>query len=387
MKVLHVTLSMYPGGRREAILTLSAGLARRGIECYLCCLDALELDPKGEPPAVFRDSLVLQRSGILDFGALNRLRKFSIRHGIDVLHAHDAASELTCALAMPEPRRPMLMSFHRTRSFESERPRDRFRNAVAGWRAGAIATASTERRKHYLSHNHVPERKVVRIPLGVDLERFRPPDGNRNDMRKELGIEPDCLLVGVMGHFGPEKGVDLAVQAFQAACRAQPDIKAEMLILGTGAPDRVAMIKSLIEPGFAERIHLAGFRPNPQQLLACFDVLLHGARGEAFGLVLIEAMASRVPVIAPAVGGIADIVEHEVSGLLVDRADSELLATALARILTDDGLRQRLADGALARARTEFGSDLYAARFEQLYRDLLAGRAPAVEPQPATPES
>lgn len=368
-------------------MTLSGALVRRGIECYLCCLDALDADPDAKPPSLFSDALVLHRRGVLDFSALSRFRRFAKQHGIDVLHAHDAASELTCALAMPEPRKPMLMSFHRTLSFESERPRDRMRNTLAGWRAGAIATASTERRNHYLSHNHVPDRKVVRIPLGVDLDRFCPAANNRAYERRQLGVKPQSLLVGVMGHFGPEKGVDLAVTAFQTACRTLPDIDAELVILGTGTTDRVALIESLIEPEFAHRVHLAGFRTDPQRLLGCFDVLLHGARGEAFGLVLIEAMASRVPVIAPAVGGIPDIIEHEVSGLLVKQADSDLLAAALSRVLANDSLRRRLADGALDRARAEYNSDLYAKRFERLYRDLLAGRAPAIEPQPATPEN
>lgn len=385
MKVLHVTLSMLPGGRREAILSLCAGLAERGVDCFLCCLEQCDAEPDTPPPAVFSDSLVLKRRGLLDFGALARLRSFCRKHDIDLLHAHDAASELTCALALPAPSRPLLMSFHRTRDFESARSRDRLRNALAGLRAGAIATASNERRQHYLAHNRVADHKVVRIPLGIDLARFHPAPENRARMRAERGIAPDALLVGVIGHFGPEKGVDLAVRAFQQACRAHPDFDAELIVLGTGAPERIALIESLVDPAFRARIHLLGFRSDPDAVLATFDVLLHGARGEAFGLVLVEAMASGVPVVAPAVGGIPDIVEHGVSGLLAERADAELLATALARILTDAGLRQRLAAGALARAHAEYSRDLYAARFHRLYDDLLAHRHPTLEPMPVAP--
>lgn len=375
MRVLHVTLSFSPGGRREAITTLCAGLAERGIENYLCCLDCLG-STTDVSESLFVDTIELRRRRLLDMAALRRLRHFCLQHGIDIIHTHDAASQTTCALAMPRQNVPLLMSFHRSRNFESARLRDRWRNAMVGLRTSAIVTASTERRQHYRSQNQVPKHKVLLVPFGINLDQFHPDATQRDALHSRLEVPSDNLLVGVIGHFGTEKGVDIAIEAFQNMCRAHPLIKAHLVVLGTGSPERAEFLAGLIDPDLAARIHLVGFQAHPQDWTCGFDVLLHGARIEAFGLVLIEAMACGVPVVAPAVGGISDIVLDRECGRLVAKPDAELLAAALAELLENADQRTRMAHGALRRARQEYDQQRYVQRFENLYLGLLANERP-----------
>lgn len=376
MRVLHVTLSFSAGGRRQAIATLSAGLAQHGVRSYLCCLDEFGASAD-ELDRWFAHSLQLQRRRLLDFAALCRLRQFCQQHHIDVLHAHDAASEFTCTLAMPWSRTPLVMSFHRSLDFESARVSDRVRNAIAGLRASAVVTASEQRRQHYLEQNHVAAHKVVCIPLGIDLQRFRPQPACKQAIRKQLNLSANTLLVGVVGHFGTEKGVDVALDAFQIMCRNYPEIDADLLVLGSGAPERIEHIQRLIDPALRKRVHMLGFQPQPEQWIAAFDVLLHAARTEAFGLVLVEAMACAVPVIAAAVGGIPDIVRDRECGRLLSKPDASLLATALSDLLMDADERARMAQGALQRAVTDFDQHIYVDKFESLYKDLLSKGRPA----------
>lgn len=373
MKVLHVTLSFSRGGRRQAIVTLCAGLVERGVQNYLCCLDSLGADEAVCAP-LFVGTIELHRQRLLDFPAICRLRRFCRQHGIDIIHTHDAASQTTCALAMPGRHTPLLMSFHRSRNFESARSRDRLRNAIVGLRTDAIVTTSEERRQHYRSENHVPARKVLLVPLGIDLERFHPNPAHKAALRSQLKIPTGTLLVGVIGHFGVEKGVDLAVDAFQTMCRMHPGIEADLIVLGTGSPERTEHLSGRIDPALAAHIHLVGFQAQPQRWTCSFDVLLHAARTEAFGLVLIEAMACAVPVVAPAVGGIPDIVRDGECGRLVASPEPELLAAGLADLLMDAGERTRMAQGALQRARDEYSQCRYVERFRNLYQGLLSRR-------------
>lgn len=373
MKVLHTSLSFNAGGRREAIATLCAGLARHGVENYLCCLDSHGSDETLRE-SLFADCIELGRKRLCDLDALYRLRRFCRLNDIDILHAHDAASQATCALAMPACRVPLLMSFHRTRNFESARARDRLRNALAGLRTAAIVTTSQERHSHYRSHNHVAADKVLLIPLGTDLERFHPNPARKAALRSRLQLPEHGLLVGVIGHFGEEKGVDIAIDAFQILCRRCPRIHPELVVLGEGSRERTDYITAAIDPALAERIHLVGFQAQSQHWTCGFDVLLHAARAEAFGLVLIEAMACGVPVVAPAVGGIPDIVRDRVCGRLVAAPDAKLLAAALADLLVDADERRRLAQGALERASSEYSQHAYVRKFLDLYRSLLARR-------------
>lgn len=372
MKVLHVTLSFANGGRREAIAALAAGLAARGVRSSLCCLDGLDSTPAER--AAFDDAFALDRRKLFDLRALRRLSRYCAAQGIDVLHAHDAASEATCALAMPFSRRPLLMSFHRTRNFESARLRDRLRNALVGLRASAVVTASRERRGHFVDSNWIRPAKVECIPLGIDLERFRPDPARRAALRAELRLPAGALLVGCVGHFGPEKGVDLAIDAFQQVAAGTPLADLHLVVLGRGDPDHERFVRDRVRPEAAARIHFAGFRTDPERWFQGFDVLLHGARNEAFGLVLAEAQACAVPVVAAAVGGIPDVVVDGVTGRLAAVAAAGPLADALAAVLADPQARLDMAAAASRHAATAFSRDRYAGDYLALYRRLL-GRA------------
>jgi glycosyltransferase involved in cell wall biosynthesis len=372
MKVLHTTLSFSRGGRREAIAALARGLTACGVESHLCCIDQIGCEPD-ELAGLFAGHVALQRHGLLDFAALRRLRRYCREQHIDILHAHDAASEATCALALPLARSPLLMTFHRTLDFESASRGDRLRNALVGLRASAIVTASEERRRHYLAHNHVAARKLACIPLGIDLTRFRPDPQKRQALRQRLGLDDAQQVIGAAGHYGPEKGIDVVVDAFQRICRNAPANKLVLVVLGTGTREQEAAIRAGIDPQFSSRVHLVGFQQHSEDWFAGFDLMLHGARKEAFGLVLVEAMACGVPPVASAVGGIPDIVQDGVCGRLVPAADAQALAAAALELLAKPDTLARMSAAAVRRTHDEFNLETYARRYHALYRKMLGG--------------
>src|SRR3546814_10102225 len=124
------------------------------------------------------------------------------------------------------------------------------------------------------------------IPSGIGRDRFRPDPAMRERTRRLAGAEEGTLLLGTVGHFGADKGVDLAIGAFQAFLRRNPGRDARLLVLGRGDPAQESEMRSLVAPEFAARIGFVGFQTDPERWFPGFDVLLHGARREAFGLVL-----------------------------------------------------------------------------------------------------
>ncbi len=375
MKVLHVTLSLRPGGRREAILSLARGLAPLGIDSYLCCIEEMGTDRQMTD---LKGSICLHRKGLFDHAAMRQLRDFCRQQGIDVLHSHDAASQFICMLALPFFGPPLLMSFHRSLDFESARWRDRIRNAVAGLRTRVVVTASQARRRHYQRRTLIPARKVICIPLGVDARRFAPDAGQRARIRQELGIKPAGRLVGVAGHFGREKGVDIAIEVFQRMLRENPHIDASMVILGRGSSARTDFIRDCIDPALARHIHMVGFQRHPEHWFAACDLFLHAARCEAFGLVLVEAMACGLPVLAPATGGMLDIVSDGKTGRLVAPGDTAAMTEMLAGMLADEKALAAMAAAARQRVLDEYTETLTASRFQALYQRMI-GDQPATD--------
>ncbi|MFZ7096219.1 glycosyltransferase family 4 protein [Luteimonas dalianensis] len=368
MNVLHLTLSYSNGGRREAIATLAEGLSGLGVGNHLGCLEEFGCSP--DQRAMFAGSFTLGRKGLFDLGALRRLGAYCREHAIDVVHAHDAASEATAALAMPWRGPSLLMTFHRSRSFETARFRDRLRNAVVGLRVGAVVTASEERRRHYIERNYCASGKVSCIPLGIDLARFAPDPALRARTRSLVGAGEGTLLVGTVGHFGADKGVDLAIGAFQDFMRRTPGRDARMVVLGRGTPADTEALRALIAPDLVDRIVFAGFQARPETWFPGFDVVLHGARREAFGLVLAEAQACGVPVVAARVGGIPEVVIDGLTGCLAPVPTIDALAEALDGLVADETMRLACAERAIEHARRQFSRRRYAEDYLQAYQRL-----------------
>lgn len=420
MRVLQLTLSFAPGGRRRAISTLVAGLVPWGVECDLCCLDELGC-PREELEPAIQQAAALGRRSLWDLAAWRRLARFCRERNVELIHAHDAASQFVGAavsLALPGVR--LVETFHRSLGFESARRRDRWRNAVAIRRTAAVVTGSRERQAHYRRENHVPPERVIRIPFGIDTQRFRPSAAARAEVRAEWGLAPDDLVIGAVGHFGDEKGIDLAIDAYRAllvhrpksvatsAIPTTPAAPAEsavpaasaasagtavpavpagelnaaagrtpvLVVVGDGSPADRARIESHVAAVVGGRVVLAGFRRDVERCFAALDVLLHLPRLEAFGLVLAEAMAVGLPIVAARVGGVPDLVLEGHTGLLVPAQDPPAAASALATLVADAARREQMGRAACERANRYFWDGRYAQRHVALYRDVLAGRRP-----------
>ena len=369
LRILHVALSFTAGGRREAIRSLALGLRNHAVSSHICALHTLDIDDERHPEW-FDGSLQLNRNGLFDRQALGTLRRYCQLHAIDIVHSHDGASQCSSVLAMPGRHPAVLMTFHRSLGFESATWRDRLRNRIAGWRSSAIVTASRERREHYLEQNHIAAEKVLCIPLGIDTTRFQPDPAQRAVIRNQLGIPADATLVGAAGHFGRVKGIDLALRAFQQCQHVAANRNSHLVVLGRGNTAEELAVRSLVGDAMHERIHFMGFQEHPEHWFNALDVFLHGARQEAFGLVLAEAMACGVPVVATRVGGIPEVAPDGVGGVLVDSPNADLLAAALDDLLQDAERRRVLGKSAAVHAQHALSRERYVNDYLTLYQRL-----------------
>jgi glycosyltransferase involved in cell wall biosynthesis len=180
---------------------------------------------------------------------------------------------------------------------------------------------------------------VSLIYNGVDLDRYDHQEPCCT-LREEYGMAPDSQIVGVVARLEPEKGHPTLLEAWPAVLRSCPD--AYLLIVGEGS-QREALERQTKELGIANRVVFTGRRDDIPAVTAALDVAVLPSYREAQGLTILEAMALTRPVVASNVGGIPEMIQDGVSGLLVPPHDPEALAAAIARLLGDHPFADMLA--------------------------------------------
>ncbi len=137
------------------------------------------------------------------------------------------------------------MTYHRSINNGSATCRDRLRNRLSCACTGPVVAVSEERRQNYIHCNRVKPRRVICIPNGTDVERFRSCPATRAIVRQQLGIVSTDVVVGAAGHFGHEKGLDIVLQAFRRILGLIPNNSLKLLILGDGHNERRVKLEQL----------------------------------------------------------------------------------------------------------------------------------------------
>jgi glycosyltransferase involved in cell wall biosynthesis len=220
-----------------------------------------------------------------------------------------------------------------------------------------------------------PPGRMVTVPYGTPLERFQPSAAHDAEARRRFDLPPGARVVSVVGMLTAIKRPELAIETLVLLARQVPDV----VLLLAGA-DHVSsgyearLRQQARERGVADRVRFLGFIEDASHVYAASDVLLHCGIAETFGMVMVEAMAMRRPVVAIDKNGPSEIVVTGETGTLVPPpGDPEALAEALARILIDPALAARMGELGQRRAREQFGADIYATRLQTLVDRLARG--------------
>jgi glycosyltransferase involved in cell wall biosynthesis len=302
----------------------------------------------------------------------------------DLVHAHWIVPNGLAAAAAVRGSAPELgflggpalaIGLHGSDVFLAER---RGARQLARWalgRARLVTGSSPELVERVCALGYPAARSRV-IPYGVDTARFSPDRGRRQIWRERLGIgEGAAVLLGV-GRMAAKKGFGVLAAALPRLLAALP----ELHVVLAGAGDLLPELAAATAP-WRERVHLPGavLRDTLPDLYRTADLFVlpavHDEKGNVDGLpnVILEAMASGLPVVASGISGIPLAVEDGASGLLVPERDVEALAAALRRLLADGQEARRLGERGRRKAEAELTWDVIAARHREAYELALQG--------------
>lgn len=281
------------------------------------------------------------------------------QHAIELLHANSAAP---CQWLVPLARQhklPLLAHLHARYVL-----RDRCTLRLP---AVDLAVGVSQPVLAGLRADGMSELRLQVVPNGIDVSRLEAQPVQ--DMRALLHLSSTTPLLATLGSLIERKGVDILLEAL---AQLQADgLAAHLLVIGEG-PERAALEGLARRLGLHGCVHFLGESTVPLGILrGGVDVLVSGAREEVFGLALAEGSCAGLPVVAPRVGGIAEVVEHGRSGLLVPANDSGALAQAIAQLLRDPALAKQMGKAGRLRVLQRFTASTNAQALQACYERLL----------------
>jgi L-malate glycosyltransferase len=209
-------------------------------------------------------------------------------------------------------------------------------------------------------------KRIVTIHNAIDVSRVTP-KRPADVVRKELGIGQNQPVIGAVGRMVPVKGFDRFLQTAATIAEKRSDVV--FLLVGDG-PLRAEYEQQVRSMGLERRIRLTGFRDDIWDILNCLDLFVMTSYHEGIPIGLLEAMALRRPVVAMRVGGIPEVVEHDLSGVLVDSGDINQMAEVCLELLAHPSRAQTLGDAGRQRVEAEFSIEIHRSQMIRLYRDV-----------------
>ena len=359
---LHVdTARTWRGGQNQVLLTVN-GLRAMGHRA------ALVVHPDGElrrRAAEGLDLIPIAPRTEMDLSAAWHFSRVVKELAPDVIHAHDphgvAMASLALSLGAASSKSPPALVASRRVDFHLRG------NSFSRWKHRQVDCfiAASEAIRQMLVADGVEADRTVTVHEGIDVDHVlaAPPV----TVHDAFWLPHGAPIVGNVAALVPHKGQRHLIDAAHLVVRQIPD--ARFVILGEGEL-REPLEKQIHEHHLEKHVLLPGFRTDVLGCIKGFDLFVMSSVTEGLGTSLLDAMACSRPIVATRAGGIPEIVEDGVNGLLVPPRDHPALATAIVRALKDGDLRRRMGEAGFARVRERFTVERMVEKTVDVYRRI-----------------
>lgn len=290
----------------------------------------------------------------------------------DVVQLHSGMGWLGIGARLCLPRTPFVVEVHDAPgSGRHGRLSDGYEAVLIRLTNAVAVCHSTEVQSSLRELSHLPSRSIVRFPLGVDTDEFRPVTAERRTAwRRQHGIAEDTVVAVAVARPARLKRLDLIIDAIAAARSSGAPL--ELVLIG---PEKDGALRTVAEErGISDVVHTPGpaFDKDLALAIASCDILCSASEYEGFGLTMAEGMACGLPAVATRVGGVPDVVDDGVTGLLVGVGDVVGFAKHLGTLATSPDLRASLGGEGRRQAEQRLSIATMARSFEDLYSTRAA---------------
>lgn len=293
----------------------------------------------------------------------------------DVMHVHDWLAAFSGITFKHYEKKPMILTVHSTevgRAQGLHSPDSFSINGIEWWsnyEADRVIVCSESMKNEICSHFNLPADKVDVIPNAIDASKYQIPV-DRGAVRQRYGVGWGEKLILCVGRLVPQKGIEYFIRAIPLIARRYPEAK--YIIVGEGW-SRDLLEAEARATGQNQKIKFTGFASDKDviELMTSADVLIVPSIYEPFGIVALEGMATGVPVVASKVDGLAEVIEHDRTGIFVYPRSPESIAWGIDRVLSDPDHARRLAANAKDKLHKAYSWEAVAMKTVEVYRKVV----------------
>lgn len=363
IKIMYINFSLAVGGIETLILRICKNLDKSKFVAYVCVFESDgELQPEFEKAGI--QTYIIEKGKGLDWLLPIKLIKLFKQKEIDVVHAHNQSSWLYGAIAARLANIPLVYTEHTIINQKKWLRIEKILSRITT----QITTVADSVAKFMISKAGVRPEKVSVLYNGIDADIYNQNIGLRLN-KTEFSIKHTDLLIGNVASLLPKKDHRTLLMAFKLVVAKIPEAK--LMIAGEGPmKNDLINLTSMLE--LKESVRFLGNRKDVPELLKIFNVFVLSSVREGLPMVLLEAMASGLPVVATAVDGNPELVAHGEAGFIVPPGNPEALAGAIISVLSDRDLAETMGAKGKKIVKDKFAfSDMIKA-YENIYKNVSA---------------
>ena len=374
MKKLKIGITCYPtvGGSGVMATELGKMLAEKGHEIHFIT-SSMPFRLNKVYPNIFFHEVEVNNYSVFqyppyDIALASRMADVIRDEGLDVLHVHYAIPHAVCAVLgrdMAGQDVGIVTTLHGT-DITVLGDDSLLSTAIKyGIEKSDLVTAVSDSLKNQTMELIQPDQQITTVHNFVDEREYYPRDGS--ELRKAFGIKPEEKVLVHVSNFRKVKHVPDIIETF---VKTREKIPAKLVLIGDG-PDKHEAMQIAKNTPYCSDILFLGKQENLAELYAMADLKLLMSEKEAFGLVLLEAMACGVPGIGTNVGGIPEVICHEKNGYIVELGDTDQAAAYAVELLSDEEKLKAFKETAIESVKERFHSSKIVEKYEALYESVV----------------
>jgi sugar transferase (PEP-CTERM/EpsH1 system associated) len=366
--IMHLVLDLDFGGLQFVVLNLikkfNTTEFRPSVTCILNGGNLIE-----EVKNIGCKVEIVNKPDKLDFSASLKIARILKAQDIALIHTHNTAAYLYGSLAAKLAGVALIIHTEHGRDFPDKR-RLMVAEKVLSSFTHKIVAVSEELKEALVKFERINPKKITVITNGVDLELFKSmPKSIIKQKKYEIGIDKNDFVIGNIGRLTSVKDHRNLIQAFQLIHKDMPDAK--LLIVGDG-PLKEDLSNFSQSLGLQRNILFLGERKDIPELLNIFDIFVLPSKNEGVSLTLLEAMATKKPVVATSVGGNKEIIEHGKDGYLVPPCSPKKLREAVLDMVKSNGKAEQLGIAAYEEVKEKYSLEKMAKAYQEIYESALS---------------